>query len=111
MPISLNICRLWVSRERARPRLRQGRRATVTIRVGKPFGPLQVDGKGRERRRQLDALGDEIMQQIAALIPPQTHGVYAADPALRQAAAAVAAYPYHDLHITGIQRKDKVSRS
>lgn len=85
--------------------LRQGQRAKVTIRVGRPFGPLHASGKGRERREQLEALGDEIMLQIAQLIPPQKRGVYAADPALREAAQAAAVYPYDNLHQTGIPPK------
>jgi 1-acyl-sn-glycerol-3-phosphate acyltransferase len=65
------------------PSLRRGRRAKVTIRIGKPFGPFEVGGRGRERRAALDALGDEIMNKIAELIPPERHGVYSSDPALR----------------------------
>lgn len=79
------------------PRLRRLRRARVEIRVGRPFGPFAVSGRGRERREQLDAIGDEIMRQIAALLPPAQQGVYSPDPALRAAAQAVAAYPWDDL--------------
>lgn len=71
-----------------------GKRAQVTIRIGKPIGPFQVRGRGRERRRQLDAIGDEIMQHIAELLPAEKRGVYADDPALRAAAWEVAAYPW-----------------
>jgi 1-acyl-sn-glycerol-3-phosphate acyltransferase len=76
------------------PALRQGRRAKVTMRIGKPFGPFKVTGRGRERREQLDAIGDEIMQQIAALLPPQKQGLYSPDPAIRAAAEEVADYPW-----------------
>ena len=44
---------------------------------------------------QLDAIGHDIMQHIAALLPPEEHGVYAADPALRAAAEAVANHPWY----------------
>jgi 1-acyl-sn-glycerol-3-phosphate acyltransferase len=77
--------------------LRRGRRARVTVRIGAPFGPFRAPGRGHERRAQLNAIGDEIMQHIAALLPPERRGVYAADPAIRAAAQKVAAYPYHDL--------------
>lgn len=76
------------------PSLRQGRRTRVTVRVGRPFGPYSVNGHGRNRREQLDAIGHDIMQHIAALLPPEQHGIYATDPAIRAAAEAVAAYPW-----------------
>ena len=73
---------------------RGGRRNRVTIRIGRPFGPFVVNGRGRQRREQLDALGHEMMRQIAALLPAAERGVYSPDPALRAAAEAVAAYPW-----------------
>ncbi len=76
------------------PRLRQGRRARVTIRIGKPFGPFQVEGRGRERRASLDAIGHEIMAQIAQLIPPEQRGHYSDDPAIRAAARGTEIYPW-----------------
>ncbi len=75
---------------------RPGRRARVQIRIGRPLGPFRATGKGRARRRQLDAIGEEIMQAIAELLPPEKRGVYASDPALRAAALEVAAYPWAD---------------
>jgi 1-acyl-sn-glycerol-3-phosphate acyltransferase len=80
------------------PRLRRAKRATVTIRVGKPFGPFHVQGKGRIRRAQLEEIGDEIMRHIADLLPPERHGVYSTDPIIRAAALKVAAYPYDALN-------------
>lgn len=87
------------------PSLRKGFRSEVTIRIGKPFGPLHAEGRGRQRREQLDRLGDDIMQHIATLLPPERRGVYSDDPALRTAAQKVAAYPFDDLHITGPQNR------
>ena len=52
------------------PRLRDRRRARVTLRIGKPFGPFHVTGRGRARRQQLEEIGHEIMGRIAELIPP-----------------------------------------
>jgi 1-acyl-sn-glycerol-3-phosphate acyltransferase len=80
------------------PRLRQGRRARVTVRIGKPFGPLLAPGHGTERRQHLEEIGNEIMEQIAALLPPERRGVYSSDPAIRAAAQEAAVYPYHDLN-------------
>lgn len=79
------------------PALRRGRRAAVTVRIGQPFGPMTAPGRGRARREQLDAIGEQIMQRIAELIAPERRGVYADDPALRAAAEAVSAYPWAEV--------------
>lgn len=76
------------------PHLRKGRRAKVTLRVGKPFGPFQVSGRGRERREQLDEIGHQIMRQIAELIPAERQGYYSPDPAIRLAAKGTEIYPW-----------------
>jgi 1-acyl-sn-glycerol-3-phosphate acyltransferase len=78
--------------------LRRGRRATVTVRIGETFGPFHWDAQGTARRQQLVTVGDEIMQRIADLIPPERRGVCSSDPQLREAAEAVAEYPYDDLN-------------
>jgi len=74
--------------------LREGRRSHVQVRVGKPFGPFSVTGRGRERRRQLDEIGHEIMRRIADLIPPERRGHYSDDPAIREAAKGTEVYPW-----------------
>lgn len=58
--------------------LRRLRRTHVNIRIGRPFGPLTIpaDTPRRQRRQQLDALTDETMRQIAALLPPGNRGIY-----------------------------------
>lgn len=78
------------------PSLRQGRRARATLRIGKPFGPFRTTGRGRERRRQLDEIGHEIMRHIAELLPPERRGYYSDDPAIRAAAAGTEIYPWAD---------------
>ena len=75
--------------------LRQGKRTQLIIRIGRPFGPFTVSGRGRDRREQLDAIGHEIMQQIAALLPPEKRGIYSDDPTLRAEAEKVAAFPWN----------------
>lgn len=54
------------------------RRTPVTLRIGRPFGPLQLDPalRGKARRQRLDELADLMMQQIAALFPPESRGPY-----------------------------------
>ena len=74
--------------------LRQGRRARITVRIGQVFGPFEASGRGEERRRQLDAIGHEIMQRIAALIPPERRGYYSDDPSIREAAKGIEVYPW-----------------
>ena len=78
------------------PRLRQGQHARVTVRIGRPFGPFRATGRGRERRRQLEAIGHEIMQHIAELIPPERRGHYSDDPAIRAAAQGTEVYPWDE---------------
>jgi 1-acyl-sn-glycerol-3-phosphate acyltransferase len=79
------------------PCLRRGRRARVTVHIGKPFGPFSASGRGRERRRQLDEIGDRIMEHIARLIPPERRGHYSADPAIREAAKGTEIYPWDEV--------------
>ncbi|MEM7027955.1 MAG: lysophospholipid acyltransferase family protein [Chloroflexota bacterium] len=76
------------------PAVRQRKRATVTIRIGKPFGPFHVVEKGVAKRKRLDDIGTEIMHHIATLIPPEYHGYYSTDPVLRKAAERVSEYPW-----------------
>jgi 1-acyl-sn-glycerol-3-phosphate acyltransferase len=72
------------------PCLRRGRRARLTVRIGRPFGPFRTTGRGQERRCQLDEIGHQIMREIAALLPPEHRGYYSNDPALRAAALEAA---------------------
>jgi 1-acyl-sn-glycerol-3-phosphate acyltransferase len=78
------------------PRLRKGRRARVTVRIGKPFGPFHTKGRGRARRQQLEAIGHKIMRCIAELIPPEQRGHYSDDPAIHAAAQGTEIYPWAD---------------
>jgi hypothetical protein len=74
------------------PRLRRGRRARATIRIGQPFGPFM--STKRARRDRLEAIGHEIMDRISALIPPERRGHYSTDPAIRAAAEGTEVYPW-----------------
>ena len=68
----------------------------VTIRVGKPYQPEPVTGRGRERREQLDALGDQFMKEIADLIPDHLRGKFSSNPAVREKAKEVEDYPWEN---------------
>ncbi|MFZ5880417.1 MAG: lysophospholipid acyltransferase family protein [Chloroflexota bacterium] len=78
------------------PALFKGRRANIQINIGRPFGPFQTGGRGRERRQQLDEIGHEIMRHIAELIPPEKRGHYSDDPEIRAAARGTEIYPWSD---------------
>ena len=75
-------------------RRRVSRRAPVTVRIGKPFGPFSPAAGGRLSRTDLDDLGHEIMRRIAELIPGERRGFYSDDPAIREAARGTEIYPW-----------------
>jgi 1-acyl-sn-glycerol-3-phosphate acyltransferase len=68
--------------EKAFDELRRLRRPVLTIRFGKPYTLPPLDPKDREGSLLRNT--DEIMCQIAALLPPSFHGVYADHPRLRE---------------------------
>lgn len=78
------------------PSLQTGERARVTIRIGKPFGPFHAQGRGRSRRPKLEAIGHEIMERIAQLIPRERRGHYSEDAAIRAAAEGTEIYPWEE---------------
>jgi 1-acyl-sn-glycerol-3-phosphate acyltransferase len=77
-------------------------RPTLTIRVGKPLGPFRRTGPGSSRKSETEQVGGEIMEAIAGLIPAERHGVYSSDPALRQAALAMSAFPFERDELRGL---------
>jgi len=74
--------------------LRRFRRASVTIRIGEPFGPIDPAPRGREGRAAVDNVGELIMRRIAQLIPPERQGVFSDDVGIREAAQEAAVYPW-----------------
>lgn len=69
-------------------------RPKVTLRVGKQFGPFEVTGRGKERRAQLDEIGEKIMESIAELLPADQRGLWADDPKLVEEAKKVSEFPW-----------------
>ena len=55
----------------------KGKRPTIEMRIGKPLHLPPVEGKGEARRAARQHNIDQIMLAIAALLPPEYHGVYA----------------------------------
>ncbi|MBC8335304.1 MAG: 1-acyl-sn-glycerol-3-phosphate acyltransferase [Anaerolineales bacterium] len=80
--------------------MRWGKRAKIKFQIGEPIGPLTVDGRGRERRQQLDAYGHLIMRKIAELLPEEKRGSYSKNPEIRAAAMEFEAYPW-DVKLEG----------
>lgn len=74
--------------------LRLRNKAKVTIRIGKPYGPLETTGKGRKKREELDLLGEKIMKKIAEILPDKYRGKYSSDPEVRHKAEEVSDYPW-----------------
>lgn len=63
-------------------RLKRFRRLFVRIKVGEPFTIPELPAKGREEF--LDKYTDEVMCQIAALLPPSYRGIYSDHPRLAE---------------------------
>ena len=57
----------------------RGQRGHITMRIGEPFRLPPIEGSGMERRASRQANADYVMHKIAELLPPEYHGVYAAD--------------------------------
>jgi 1-acyl-sn-glycerol-3-phosphate acyltransferase len=76
--------------------LRLRNQAKATINIGKPFGPFKTTGRGRERRRQLEEIGEIIMRKIAELLPDELRGRYSSDLAVREASKEAEKYPWED---------------
>lgn len=55
----------------------RGKRRTLEMRVGRPFMLPPIEGRGEARRAARQHTADLVMQHIAALLPPEYHGVYA----------------------------------
>jgi 1-acyl-sn-glycerol-3-phosphate acyltransferase len=79
------------------PALKNFKRATVNVKIGKPFGPFKTSGSRYDQRQQLDQIGHEIMQHIAELIPVDKGGLYSSDPAVREASKGTEHYPWEGL--------------
>lgn len=54
----------------------RGKRPPLELRIGKPMHLPPVVGKGASRHQSLQANTDLLMREIAALLPPEYHGIY-----------------------------------
>lgn len=71
-------------------------RAPIEMRIGKPFGPLGNDIKGRPSKEEYDEMGHEMMRHISTLIRPEQRGFYSDDPAIRAAAKGTEVWPWDE---------------
>jgi len=71
VPLLPMVC---TGQEKVFSELRHLRRARVRLLVGPPFSPPQVEGKASSA--EIQALTDEIMARLAAMLPPEYRGVY-----------------------------------
>lgn len=55
----------------------RGKRPTIGMRIGEPMHLPPIEGKGASRRVLRQRNADLVMYRIAALLPPEYHGVYA----------------------------------
>jgi 1-acyl-sn-glycerol-3-phosphate acyltransferase len=76
------------------PTLAKGHHAKVVIRIGKPF-QLSLD-PALSMRDQMESAGHQMMRKVQELIPPDHHGYYSADPAVRAAAKGTEIYPWEN---------------
>ena len=83
-----------------RYRLKRLKKLDITIRVGEPYR-LPPMPKG-DRDAWLQEQTDEVMCQIAALLPPDHRGVYAGHPRLRQLLLERGS-PFPEDHALGIR--------
>lgn len=74
-----------------------GKRPSAVVKIGKPVGPFFASGRGRDRRKQLDQIGLDLMKAIAAQLPDRYRGFLASDPAIREAARGTEDYPWESL--------------
>jgi 1-acyl-sn-glycerol-3-phosphate acyltransferase len=54
-------------------------RPRIGMRVGRPFHLPPLEGRGDVRRASRQCNADLVMRRIAELLPPEYHGVYAAE--------------------------------
>lgn len=73
--------------EKIFPALLRLRRQVVTVTIGRPL-ELRATAGRRPDNQTLQGYTAEIMCQIAALLPPERHGVYAEHPRLKELMAA-----------------------
>ena len=78
------------------PKIKQGKRPKLSIRIGKIFGPFTASQDDQRDKKRLAYIGDEIMRKIAELIPPERHGYYSDDPIIKESSKSTIIYPWEN---------------
>lgn len=77
--------------------LAKAKRARVTVTIGKPYQAGSSMDPGLTMRQQMEEMGHEMMRHIRDLLPPERHGCYSDDPAVREAARGTEIYPWEGI--------------
>tara|TARA_Y100001970_G_scaffold181767_1_gene221198 strand:+ start:3105 stop:3827 length:723 start_codon:yes stop_codon:yes gene_type:complete len=62
--------------------IQRGIRSRIYINIGKPYGPIKLDGTRQEKTQKINAASRELMCRIAALLPEDKHGCFSNDPSI-----------------------------
>ena len=57
----------------------RGVRSRIHINIGKPYGPIKIDGTRKEKAQKMDEESRVLMCRIAALLPKEKHGFFSDD--------------------------------
>ncbi len=77
-------------------------RPQLTIQIGEPIGPFEVNESMGNRKDALSNIGVETMQAIAKVLPSNERGVYSDQQEVRSAAEELAVYPFDQKHMRGM---------
>ncbi len=68
----------FIGTEQIQANMRRFRRTSIAMRVGAPFGPVSLPAgmRGQARKAALQQIADQMMGEIAALMPAENRGVY-----------------------------------
>ena len=57
----------------------RGVRSRIYINIGKPYGPINIDGTRQEKAQKINEASGVLMCRIAALLPEEKHGCFSGD--------------------------------
>ena len=60
----------------------RGVRSRIYINIGKPYGPINIEGTRQEKAQKINEASRVLMCRIAALLPEEKHGCYSGDPSI-----------------------------
>jgi len=57
----------------------RGVRSRIYINIGKPYGPINIEGTRQEKAQKINEASRVLMCRIAALLPEEKHGCFSGD--------------------------------